>query len=617
MPDVRSTLWYYETPRRLCAAVVFCGLLTGCATNTDSNAAPPLPASRNEVQEFLTMFNEVDQRLSTVANEAQWMAATDVNDQNTGARIGADLALASFRGNRYVISRTRNFLNLKATLGDLEFNQLDRILLRAAESPGTIPEIVSRRIEAEARLAATMDAFVFCLEPKADKCAKTVTPNDVDEVLVRSTNLTERRKYWELSKTSGPPLKPGLNELRDLRNRVAAELGYSSYFHLQVADYGMTVAEMMQLMDKTVADVRPLYEQLHLYARRKLADRFKQPLPRALPAHWLGNRWGQEWPGLVEAANLDDLFAGQKPEWIVRQAEKFYVSLGMPPLPKSFWEKSDLYQLPPESKRKKNTHASAWHIDSNRDVRSLMSVIPNFNWFMTSHHELGHIYYYLAYSNPKIPYILREGANRAFHEAIGDLISIAAGQQPYLKGIGIMPADRTIDGIQLLLSEAMESAVFIPFAAGTMTHFEHDLYEKKLPARRFNQHWWELTDKYQGVEPPAPRGEEFCDACTKTHIIDDAAQYYDYALASLIKYQLHDHIARKILKQDPHNCNYFGNKEVGKWLMEILSAGATDDWRHIMKMKTGEDISARAMLDYFRPLMDYLAKENPGFPVTQ
>ncbi len=110
--------------------------------------------------------------------------------------------------------------------------------------------------------------------------------------------------------------------------------------------------------------------------------------------------------------------------------------------------------------------------------------------------------------------------------------------------------------------------------------------------------------------PPDARGEEFCDACTKTHIIDDAAQYYDYALAYLIKYQLHDYIARQILQQDPHQFNYYGNEEVGEWLMEILRLGATRDWRDVLREKTGEQISSRAMLDYFGPLRAFLEKEN-------
>ena len=63
-----------------------------------------------------------------------------------------------------------------------------------------------------------------------------------------------------------------------------------------------------------------------------------------------------------------------------------------------------------------------------------------------------------------------------------------------------------------------------------MSRFEHDLYEKNLPADQYNQRWWELARKYQGIEPPTARGEEYCDAASKTHISDDAAQYYDYTL---------------------------------------------------------------------------------------
>jgi len=556
------------------------------------------------------MYNELDQRLYSTSGDAEWKAATDVSEQHTGERIGANAALAAFRGSRYVIESARRHLGSRQELSDVEFRQLDKILLNAAESPGTIPEIVNARIQAEARLAAAMDGFTFCVEKSAGPCNKVVTPNEIDAVLRSDSNsIAERRKYWEISKQSGPVLKTGLAQVRDLRNRVAKELGYSSYFHLQVADYGMSVQEMVQLMDKSFSDLMPLYEQLHRYTRHNLAKRYKQAVPEKIPAHWLPNRWGQEWPGLIKSVDLDPLFKGKTAEWIVKQSEAFYTSLGMPSLPESFWQKSDLYELPPGSKRKKNTHASAWHIDRAADVRSLMSVIPNFQWFETSHHELGHIYYYIAYSNPRVPHVLREGMNRAFHEAVGDLIGIASRQRPYLRQIGLLPEQDKINPTEYLLNEALESAVvFLPWSAGTMTHFEYELYEKNLPPDQFNKRWWEIVGQYQKIEPPAPRGEEFCDACTKTHIIDDPAQYYDYALAYLIKYQLHDHIARKILKQDPRECNYYGNKEVGRWLTEILSLGATRDWRQVIREKTGEDISSRALLDYFRPVEEFLRK---------
>ena len=149
-----------------------------------------------------------------------------------------------------------------------------------------------------------------------------------------------------------------------------------------------------------------------------------------------------------------------------------------------------------------------------------------------------------------------------------------------------------------------------------MSSFEHDLYEENLSPDEFNKRWWEYVGRFQGVEPPQQRGEEFCDGCTKTHISDDPAQYYDYAMAFVLKYQLHTYIAKNILHQDPRDCNYYGNKEVGKFLWELLSLGATRDWREVIREKTGEEVSTRAMLEYFEPLLDYLKKENAGRDVS-
>src|SRR5439155_38256 len=209
--------------------------------------------------------------------------------------------------------------------------------------------------------------------------------------------------------------------------------------------------------DDWMATLRPLYLQLHTWAKYKLAEKYHQPVPQKIPAHWINNRWAQEWPDLVEAANIDKYFEGHSADWIIKTAEQFYTSLGFSPLPESFWKKSDLYPLPPDSKRKKNTHASCWHIDLENDIRSLQSIEPN--------------------------------------------------------------------------------------------------------AR-----WWKYVSDMQGIEPPSPRGEEWCDAATTTHINDTPAYYYNYAFATVFKFQLHDYIARKILHQPPQSCNYADNKEVGTWL---------------------------------------------------
>ena len=57
------------------------------------------------------------------------------------------------------------------------------------------------------------------------------------------------------------------------------------------------------------------------------------------------------------------------------------------------------------------------------DVRTKMCIKPNEEDFTTIYHELGHVYYYLAYN--KLPPIFQAGAHDGFHEAIGDTIVLS------------------------------------------------------------------------------------------------------------------------------------------------------------------------------------------------
>ena len=491
----------------------------------------------------------------------------------------------------------------------MQVKQLEAILYEAGNYTQKAADAVTARIKAETDQIAKLYGYNFSID------GKPVTTNNIDSILRVETDLNERLKAWNTSKEVGKNLKAGLVHLRDLRNKVVQSLGYNDFFSYQVSEYGMTSDEMLNLCKQINRELYPLFRELHTYARYELAKKYNQAtVPDLLPAHWVPNRWSQDWSSMVEVKgiNLDSILGKKSAEWIMQEGEAFYKSLGYPPLPQSFWQKSSLYPLPAGTPYKKNNHASAWHIDYQNDVRSLMSVEPNTEWFETVHHELGHVYYYINYTNDSVPPVLRKGANRAFHEAMGSMNGMAAMQKPFLQGKGLLAPDVKSDDTQKLLQEALNYIVFIPFATGTMAEFEHDLYKKNLPANQFNKRWWELAKKYQGIESPTPRGEEYCDAATKTHINDDAAQYYDYALSYVILFQLHDYIATKILKQDPHSTNYFGNQEVGKFLAGIMRKGATEDWRKVLKDATGQEISAKAMVNYFVPLTNYLKEINKG-----
>jgi peptidyl-dipeptidase A len=596
--------------------VVFLTIAGSCAqiAQTAQTAATiaTTVVTQADAQAYLDSYATEFQRLYYASAQAEWASNTHiVEGDSTNARRtkAANEAYASFVGSVANIERIRGYLAQKDRLTPIQVRQLEAMLYAAANQPQTVPDVVRRRIAAETEQTEKLYGYTFMVGGKA------VTPNQIDSTLRNSTNIADRRAYWESSKAVGPTLKPGIMNLRSLRNQTVQALGYPDFFTYQVSDYGMTTDEMLQMTDNLLRQIRPLYRELHTWARYELARKYNVPVPEYLPAHWLPNRWGQSWEDLARSEggpNLDDAFKGKTAEWVVRSGEDFYKSLGFPALPASFYEKSSLYPLPANAPYKKNTHASAWHLDLESDVRSLMSVEPNADWYETSHHELGHIYYYVAYTRPEVPLVLRGGANRAYHEAIGSMIGLASMQRPFLVGRGLLPAGVQGDERAQLLREALNYIVFMPFSAGVMTRFEHELYANNLSPDQWNARWWELARRYQGIVPPAPRGEQFADALTKTHINDDPGQYYDYALSFALLFQMHNHIARDILGQDPRNTNYYGSTGVGDFLRTLMAPGASRPWRDVLRETTGQELNANAMMEYFAPLYAWLQEQNRG-----
>lgn len=573
-------------------------------------------AVQQEAQKFIDGYTEQYVKLYTNSSEAQWKSNTEIvegDSTNTLNAQKADEAMAAFTGSKENIEQARKYMDQKDQLTEIQVKQLELILYAAANNPQTVADLVKQRIQAENAQTRQLYGYQYTLD------GKKVSTNQLDDILKKETNVNKRLMAWEASKEIGKSLKGGLVNLRNYRNQTVQALGYHDYFTYQVSDYGMKADEMMQTMDKLMNELYPLYRELHTWMRYELAARYAvSAVPDYLPAHWLPNRWGQDWSSVVEVKgiNLDSVLATKNAEWITKEGEKLYTSIGFPALPKTFWEKSSLYPYRADSNVKKNNHASAWHMDLNKDVRSLMSVEPNSEWWETANHELGHIYYYITYTNKDVPPLLRGGANRAYHEAIGSMMGMAAMQKPYLVGRGLIDGNVKTDSIQSLLKEALNSVVFIFFSSGTMSNFEKAMYVDSLSPDQFNAKWWELAKKYQGIVPPSARGEEYCDAATKTHINDDPAQYYDYALSYVILYQLHNHIAKNILKQDPRATNYYGQTGIGDFLKKITYPGASKDWRVVLKESTGDELNAKAMLEYFQPLVSWLQQQNKGRKYT-
>src|SRR5690606_38904574 len=154
----------------------------------------------------------------------------------------------------------------------------------------------------------------------------------------------------------------------------------------------------------------------------------------------------------------------------------------------------------------------------------------------TSYHELGHLYYDLAY-NPQ-PYLYQNGAHDGFHEGIGDTLELSL-TPGYLQEVGLLGEYRQSDEavINRQMKLALAKVAFLPFGK-LIDQWRWDVFAGTTPPERMNARWWELREQFQGVAAPVARSESDFDPGAKYHVPANTP-YTRYFLAHILQFQFH------------------------------------------------------------------------------
>jgi len=422
----------------------------------------------------------------------------------------------------------------------------------------------------------------------------------------------------------GAPAKDDYVRLVEIANQGARDLGYKDLGAMWRSGYDMKPEEFARLMDKLWLQVKPLYDEVHCYTRTKLNERYGskvQPATGPIRADLLGNMWAQEWGNIYDVVapkgtgaigyDIGDLLTAKNydPAKMVKAGEAFYTSLGLDPLPESFWARS---QITKPADREVVCHASAWNIDNKDDLRIKMCTKVNGDDFITIHHELGHNYYQRAYN--KQPLLYMNGANDGFHEAIGDFVALSITPE-YLVQIGLLDADKVPSADKdtgLLLRQAMDKVAFLPFGL-LMDKWRWGVFDGSIKPAGYQRAWDALRLQYQGIVPPADRPADGFDAGAKYHIPGNTP-YARYFLARILQFQFYKAACDMAGWEGPlHRCSFYGNKEVGQKLNAMLEMGSSKPWPDALEAFTGSrEIDGTAMISYFQPLMGWLKEQNKG-----
>lgn len=446
--------------------------------------------------------------------------------------------------------------------------------------------------------------------------------NELSDILAESQDYDLLLEAWQGWRTVSRPMRPLYERFVALGNQGARELGFADMGEIWKGHYDMTGEAFVGEMDRLQAQLQPLYEQLHCYVRRKLGERYgvaRVPETGPIPAHLLGNMWAQEWTHLYKLVepypkhgqpDVTHNLQSRKydPLKLVRLAEGFFTSLGMKPLPQTFWERS-LFVKP--SDRDVICHASAWDVGMTGDLRIKMCIDIDYENLVTIHHELGHDYYFMYYGH--LPVLFQQGANDGFHEGIGDTLALAV-TPGYLHQVGLADAikeDEQAD-LNLLMLRALEGVAFLPFGK-MIDQWRWDVFSGRVAPSEYNSHWWKLREAYQGVSAPVARTEADFDPGAKYHIPGNTP-YIRYYIARVLQYQFFRSLCRAAGHQGPlHRCSFFGSEAAGKKMMTMLALGASRPWPDALEAITGErTMDASAMLEYYAPLLAFLQEKNAG-----
>src|SRR5688572_19620951 len=513
------------------------GAITLACQRGGSDAAAP---TAQEAHEFIEAAEKRLETLGKKASRAGWVQNTyiTVDTQKIAADAQSDFAAAVTE----LAKGARRFEPLELPPDDARRLRLLKLQLSAPapDNPAEREELSSL----SSSLEGDYGKGKYCRNANAQQQCLDI--NQASNIIATSRDPKELADVWQGWHRVGAPMRERYTRFVELSNKGARELGFADTGALWRSNYDMPPDTFAAEVDRLWAQVRPLYVSLHTYVRSKLAARYGSgvmPSDGTIPAHLLGNMWAQDWsniyplvaaPASGEGYDLTAALKQRKVDerGIVRYAEGFFTWLGYRPLPRAFWERS-LFTKPAD--REVVCHASASGWDAPEDVRIKMCIEINAEDFQVVHHELGHDYYAILYS--KQPYLYRDGAIDAFHEAVGDVIALSA-TPGYLKQIGLIDRVPSEKGdLEYLLNTALAKVAFLPFGA-VIDQWRWKVFSGDIPPASYNKAWWDLRGKYQGVSAPIARTETDFDPGAKYHVPANTP-YTRYFLSNILQFQFH------------------------------------------------------------------------------
>ncbi|XP_011700493.1 PREDICTED: angiotensin-converting enzyme [Wasmannia auropunctata] len=588
----------------------------------DDDVGRQLPPNELNYQNILARLDFLGAERCSANVVAQWAYETNVNEYTQLQALDAQRLYADFQYQAWLLISRIDINSVR--------NPIIRRRLRylGAVGPSALPpDQLDRYNRLINDMLAIYNAATICAYNDPFRCGLRLYP-DISQIMARSRDWDELQYVWtEWRRRSGRPIRDLYQQLVTLTNDAARMNNFTD-----AAEYWMFPYEspnFQQDVDEAWETIRPLYEELHAYVRRKLRDLYgpeKIGGHAPLPSHILGNIWAQSWTNLLDVTlpypgktypdvTQEMRAQGYTPIDMIRVAEEFYLSLNLSALPPEFWAGSVIAD---PGDRPLICQASAWDFCNRIDYRIKMCTKVTMKDLITLHHEMAHIQYFLRYSG--LPREFRDGANPGFHEAVGEAVALSVATPQHLQTLGLANTyidERSAD-INYLFSLAMDKLVLLPFSIA-MDRWRWDVFRGYVNKEEYNCHWHRLKEQYTGTKPPVLRSEDDFDPGAKYHIPANIPYIRNF-VAGVLQFQLYRALCQAAGQRygidNPnrplHRCDFYRKPEAGRILGRLMERGSSIPWQETLGEATNGEfrLDGSALREYFRPLEDWLRTEN-------
>ncbi|XP_011741902.1 angiotensin-converting enzyme isoform X3 [Macaca nemestrina] len=577
-----------------------------------SAQSPNLVTDEAEASKFVEEYDRTSQVVWNEYAEANWNYNTNITTETSKILLQKNMQIANHtlkygtQARRFDVNHFQN-TTIKRIIKKVQ--DLERAALPAQELEEYNKILLDMETTYSVATVCHTNGSCLQLEP------------DLTNVMATSRKYEELLWAWEgWRDKAGRAILQFYPKYVELINQAARLNGY-----VDAGDSWRSMYETPSLeqdLERLFQELQPLYLNLHAYVRRALHRHYGAQhinLEGPIPAHLLGNMWAQTWSNIYDlvvpfpsAPSMDPTEAMLKQGWTPRrmfkEADDFFTSLGLLPVPPEFWNKSMLEK--PTDGREVVCHASAWDFYNGKDFRIKQCTTVNLEDLVVAHHEMGHIQYFMQYKD--LPVALREGANPGFHEAIGDVLALSVSTPKHLHSLNLLSSEGGSHehDINFLMKMALDKIAFIPFSY-LVDQWRWRVFDGSITKENYNQEWWSLRLKYQGLCPPVPRTQGDFDPGAKFHV-PSSVPYIRYFISFIIQFQFHEALCQAAGHTGPlHKCDIYQSKEAGQRLATAMKLGFSRPWPEAMQLITGQpNMSASAMLSYFKPLLDWLRTEN-------